>query len=364
MANTQALGQLFVFGFDGFVLPNKAKELLITHNAGGVILFKRNIDNLRQLVFLNQKLLTLKTEQAPLISVDEEGGRVSRLREICTQIPSARCMAEAAKDDPTLVYRLAAMLGRELVSLGFHLDFAPVADVDTNPENPVIGDRSFSNRVDEVSHWVREWISGMQGAGVATCAKHFPGHGDTSQDSHLTLPSVDHDMARLEALELQPFKAAISAQVASIMTAHIVVKKVEAKLPATLSVFFNRTVLREQLHFNGLLFSDDLDMKAITTNFALEETLLRGLHAGIDCFLICQDTDKCEAAIAFVHKLVDTHAIDPVLVTGALERMAHFKQRYIGAVCPPSIEVAMRTVRSKPHLALAALTPHNEALNP
>jgi len=348
------IGQLFVFGFEGHVLTAEAKKLLSEHDAAGVILFGRNIEQVRQLVDLNASVINTATGFAPIISVDQEGGRVARLRDICTPLPAMRVIGDLAKKDLGLAYRVGAMMGRELCVLGFNLDFAPVLDVDTNPQNPVIGDRAFSSNAEDVATIGARFIEGMQGAGLAACAKHFPGHGDTLLDSHLALPTIQHDMPRLNAVELVPFKAAVKARVASMMTAHVLIPKLDPDYPATLSKTILDGILRNRMGYDGLVISDDLEMKAVHDHFSLKEMLRLGLNAGIDLFLICKETDQCRMAIELVGRLLREGAVEERRVHEALTRVQALKRMYIGAPAAPDFDDAKTILRSAPHMALAA----------
>ncbi|MFZ9886300.1 MAG: beta-N-acetylhexosaminidase [Myxococcota bacterium] len=348
------LGQLFLLGFEGHEIPDGAKELLAGEGAGGVILFTRNIQSLEQVVELNRRLFTLGTAEHPtLVSVDQEGGRVARLRGIMTDLPPMRRLGELSVDDEDLPYRVGAMMARELSALGFHLDFAPVVDVDTNPANPVIGDRSFGATSATVAHAATQLLRGMQQAGVAACAKHFPGHGDTSTDSHFELPVLAHDLERLERVELPPFQAAIEAGVASIMTAHVLFRVLDEALPATLSPAVLHSLLKERLGFGGVVISDDLEMKAVADRYEVEELVRLGLLAGIDLFLICHDEEKQARAIEAAHKLVESGEVPRSRAEDALARVARLKMQFLGAPSPPDLEEARAIVRSSPHLALA-----------
>lgn len=347
------LGSFFVIGFDGTSLPASAHKLLTTYGACGAILFKRNIETLEQVVSLNAQIVSAGQERGSpaLISVDQEGGRVARLRDICTPVPTMRELAKLAQSNDELIFKTAAMMGRELASLGFHLNFAPVADVDSNKANPVIGDRAFGSDPELTGDMVARFVKGLQASGVAACAKHFPGHGDTHTDSHLELPRVDNDRARLETCELIPFRKAIAAGVASIMTAHVLLPALD-DVPATLSHNILSDILRSHLGFRGLVFSDDLEMKGIANHFDLREIILRGFNAGVDVFLMCKDTDKAEEAIAQMHLLVESGEIKKERVQESLARVEAFRRTYIGAVALPSVEYAQSMVRSKVHLNL------------
>lgn len=350
------LGQLFVFGFEGLKIDQDVTRLITKELAAGVILFARNIDSLEQLVELNQSIMALKSSIfAPLISIDQEGGLVARLKNICTPVPSMRSIGRLSLNNKTLPYKLGAIMAREMSALGFHLDFAPVLDVDSNPKNPVIGNRSFSNNAHEVALLGTAFIKGMQGAGLASCAKHFPGHGDTDKDSHLDLPLLEHNQQRLEEIELIPFKAAIKADVSSIMTAHILLPQIDKNFPATLSRTILQNLLRQKMKFEGIIFSDDLEMKALADRYEIKEIIRLGLLAGVDMFLICKELSKVHEALAAIHELVDSGQISKQRIEEALDRVQTFKRRYIGVPAPANLEEAKRIVRSKPHLTFAKM---------
>lgn len=307
------LERLFMFGFEGVSLPTRARRILEA-GAAGAILFKRNITSREQVMDLCDSI-------PGLVSVDQEGGRVARLKGICSEVPPMRVIGEASRRNPELPYETGYNMGRELKTLGFDLDFAPVMDVDTNPKNPIIGDRSFSRDPDEVARFGARFIRGMQDAGVLACAKHFPGHGDTDLDSHLDLPVISHSADRIEYVELPPFAAAIKAGVASIMTAHIVVKTLDPDRPATLSPQILTGILRERMGYQGVIVSDDLEMKAVADRYSIPELVRLGLLAGVDLFLICKELDKTEEAIDAAHRLVDRGDIPTERVREAIARV-------------------------------------------
>ena len=350
------LGQLFVVGFDGATVPERSRRLFIDEGLGGAILFKRNIDSLEQVVALNTELYEIgQAAGTPLIvSVDQEGGRVARLRGICSDVPSMRAVGAAAKDDAEVPYRLGAMMARELSALGFHWDFAPVVDVDTNPDNPVIGERSFARDAHVVARLAARFIEGMQGAGVACSAKHFPGHGDTDVDSHHALPRLPHALERLEDVELVPFRAAVQAGVASIMTAHVMFPALDQSEPATLSPAILDGLLRKRLGYAGVVVSDDLEMAAVADRYGIEELVRLGLVAGVDLFLVCHDPDKQAAAVEAAHQLVESGRVPRARALEALDRVQALKRRYVGAPAAPVLSEALALVRCPPHLELAA----------
>ncbi|EDM79138.1 hypothetical protein PPSIR1_27268 [Plesiocystis pacifica SIR-1] len=219
-------GQLLFVGFHGLEIPPDLRERVREGRVGGVILFKRNIGDPAQVRRVVAELHALAPADAPLtVALDQEGGRVQRLRDPWTEWPPMRTLGARAPEDTA---RFARALALELLDCGFDLDFAPVVDVDSNPDNPVIGDRSFARDPATVGAHGAAFIRAMQAAGVAACAKHFPGHGDTDLDSHLALPRLDLDLERLERVELPPFSAVIEAEVATIMTAHVLFPKLDA----------------------------------------------------------------------------------------------------------------------------------------
>jgi beta-N-acetylhexosaminidase len=350
------LGQLFVVGFDGHDVPRSAEDLFVQHGVGGAILFKRNIEDAAQTIALNTRLFEIGTRcaQPLIVSVDQEGGRVARLRGIATDVPAMRVVGKAAEADPELPYRLGAMMARELVSLGFHWDFAPVVDVDTNPDNPVIGERSFSRDAHTVARVAARFIEGMQGQGVAACAKHFPGHGDTDTDSHLALPRLPHSLQRLRDVELVPFKEACAKGVASVMTAHVMFPVLDEHEPATLSKPILQTLLRQELGYDGVCVSDDLEMAAVAERYDVEVLVEKGLNAGCDLFLICHDNDKAARAVEAAHRLVESGKVPRARAEEALRRVAAMKARYVGAPAAPSLSEAQAPLRCPPHAELAA----------
>jgi beta-N-acetylhexosaminidase len=299
----RAAAKMFCVGFDGTtVTPNI--RWLIDRGISGVILFGRNVESAEQVASLCADLKAAAGNRPLLICVDQEGGRVMRLRDGFTNVPAMR--AVGAANDPVLARGVGRVLGRELRAVNIDVDFAPVLDVDTNPTNPVIAHRSLGRDAQLVAKLGCEIIAGLQEQGVAACGKHFPGHGDTSQDSHLQLPRLPHPMDRLERVELVPFQAAIRAGVAMIMTAHIVFEPIDPTFPGTMSKPVLDGLLRKRLGFDGVIISDGLEMKAIAANYSADELVTRGANAGIDLFAPCEETDFRDRAIDALIKAVET----------------------------------------------------------
>jgi beta-N-acetylhexosaminidase len=322
MSSTWQPGQLLVVGFVGLELPADLARLIAAGRVGGVILFARNVRDPDQLRKLNQALHACAPEEAPLlIAIDQEGGRVQRLRDPWTEWPPMQRLGE--NGDLELTADVARALALELSDLGIGLDFAPCVDVHTNPANPIIGDRSFGSDPSRVAAHAARFIRAMQGAGVAACAKHFPGHGDTACDSHFELPRLDHDLARLRALELPPFASAIEAGVASIMTAHVLLRALDAKRPATLSPDV-LAILREELAYDGVVFSDDLEMRAVADHYNPKALVEGCLEAGVDSLLVCRNAGLRDEVLQRLERAPDARLENP------LRRMLALKQRFAG----------------------------------
>jgi beta-N-acetylhexosaminidase len=295
------IGQLAVVGFAGSCPGPDIRSVAREFDLGGLILFKRNVESPEQVSEVAVAAREMAQDLPLWVGVDQEGGRVARLRSPLTEWPPMITLGRA--DDEALTSRFASALARELQAVGISIDFAPVLDVLTNPENPVIGDRALGEQADGVARHGVAIIRGLQDGGVAACGKHFPGHGDTTVDSHLDLPIVEHPPDRLEAIDFVPFRAAIAAGLAAIMTGHLLVPSLDEENPATLSKAIVHDILRGSLGFDGLVFTDDLDMKAITGRTRREHAAVRAIAAGCDVALLCgADADAHAAALeALVH---------------------------------------------------------------
>lgn len=295
-------GSVLAVGFSGETPPPTLLQRLRAGTRAGVVLFRRNVRSAAQVRDLCASLGEAM-DLSPILAIDQEGGRVARLRDGVLPLPPMRALGDL--DDPALTRRLGQTLGEDLAALGINLNFAPVVDVDSNPANPVIGDRAFGRAADPVRTHAVSFLQGLQSAGVAACAKHFPGHGDTETDSHLELPIVRHDADRLRAVELPPFRAAIDAGVATVMTAHVRYESLDPEGPATLSSTVLRGLLRGELARDRddlVVVSDDLRMKAVSARWPLHEAAVRAVDAGCDLLLACDDQedahDACVAALA------------------------------------------------------------------
>ncbi|MCA9581319.1 MAG: beta-N-acetylhexosaminidase [Myxococcales bacterium] len=283
-----AAGQVLVGGFAGKELPFDLSQALGRGEMGGVILFKRNLGTLEEVATLIRSIRAAcrDREFAPWIAVDQEGGRVARLGPPLLRLPPMRALGD--RDDADLTERAGRILGQSLATLGFNCNFAPVLDVDTNPQNPVIGDRAFSSDPHRVATHGIAFAKGLGSAGILACGKHFPGHGDTDLDSHLALPRLPHAMERLEEVELVPFRKAIG-HVPTLMTAHVVFDAIDPSVPATLSRAVITDLLRTRMGYKGVIVSDDLEMKAVRDHWGIPDSALRAIDAGCDTLLVCSD---------------------------------------------------------------------------
>lgn len=340
-----AVARMFCVGFEGTtVTPNIRR--LIDRGIGGVTLFGRNVQSAKQVAELTAELKSV-AKRPLIVAVDQEGGRVMRLREGFTSVPAMRAVGQA--NDVELARGVGRLLARELRAVNIDVDFAPVLDVDTNPANPVIAHRSLGPTPDLVSRLGVAIIEGMQAEGVAACGKHFPGHGDTSQDSHLHLPRLPHALKRLEEIELVPFKAAVRAGVAMIMTAHVVFEPIDPTLPATMSHPVLTGVLRNQLGFDGVVISDGLEMKAIAANFTPDELVTRGANAGLDLFAPCEEGDFRDRVIDALIRAVERGDVPRARIDEANRRIDTLCARFVK---PPVSADALNVLASAEHRAV------------
>ncbi|MEV4638921.1 glycoside hydrolase family 3 protein [Actinoplanes sp. NPDC049548] len=279
-------------GFVGTTVPDWIRRSL-GEGLGGVALFARNVESPAQVAALTAQLRAERPDV--IVAIDEEAGDVTRFE---SRHGSSRPgnLGLGAIDDPELTEDVARDLGLELAHAGITLDYAPDTDVNCNPDNPIIGVRAFGAEAPLVARHGAAWIRGLQEAGVAACAKHFPGHGDTAVDSHHDVPVIDHDLARLAECELVPFKAAIAAGVQSIMTGHLLVPAYDPELPATLSRRILTGLLREELGFDGLIVTDGIEMQGVRRKYGLEGATVRALAAGADA--ICVGGDHADERTA------------------------------------------------------------------
>jgi len=348
-------GQRLMVGFHGHEASADVKNMIRDYGAGSVILFARNVASPEQVAELVRELQAearAAGHDLPLlISVDQEGGRVARMRAPWTEWPPLRALGRQGSEE--MARKMGEALAAELRACGIRLDFAPVVDVDTNPKNPVIGDRSFGADPNLVGRLGAAMIRGLQGSGVAACAKHFPGHGDTDVDSHLDLPTVEHSRERLEEVELPPFRRAIEAGVASIMTAHVLVRALDEEVPATLSPRVIGGLLRRELNYDGVVVSDDLEMKAVAKRWAPGPLAVLAAKAGCDLLPVCATHDMQVESLEGLVKAVESGEISWKSMDEACARMRRLKERFLLPWSDPDPRAARAAAGAGERVALA-----------
>jgi len=341
----RAAARLLTLGFPGKTLDAETARLLAL-GVGGVVLFSRNVGEPGQVAELTAALK--RSASVPLlVAVDQEGGSVARLRSGFTRLPPFRALGAAG--DPELARELGRLVGSELRAVGIDWNFAPVLDVDTNPANPVIGARALGSDPERVARLAIEFAAGMLAAGVAACGKHFPGHGDTRQDSHHELPRLPHALERLEQIELVPFARAIAAGMPSLMAAHVVFEALDTTCPASMSPRVIGELLRGRLGFTGLVVTDDVEMKAIADHYAIEEVAVRALKAGVDVLLVCHTPELARRAIDAIVRAVQLGEVGEEILQRAERRVASFAERFAR---PVAEHADLAQVGSSAHAAL------------
>jgi beta-N-acetylhexosaminidase len=350
-------GQRFMLGFEGHAASADIRRLIRDFGVGNVLLFARNVDGPEQVAELVRELQSIARDaglETPLlVAVDQEGGKVQRFRAPWTEWPPLKALGELGSEDAAR--RMGRALAAELLACGVNLDFAPVVDVDTNPENPIIGrlGRSFSSDPEKVGRLAAAMIEGLQGGRVAACAKHFPGHGDVDVDSHLDLPFSDVSRARLKDVELRPFKHAVEARVATVMTAHVLYRELDDQYPATLSPTVIRDLLRGDLGYDGVVFGDDLEMKAVAAKWPYPEAAALTVKAGCDMLLVCKEVDAQVQSMEGLIRALEAGEIPFTERDNSLRRIRRLKEQYVLPYADPDPRRARQTAGLGEHRALA-----------
>jgi beta-N-acetylhexosaminidase len=350
MTLEEQIGQALMVGFSGDTPTQEIIDLIQRCHVGNIILFSRNVRDTEQLFKLTQSLQEIAKQAGqryPLfIAIDQENGIVQRLGKAATIFPGN--MALGAIGSEQIAYEVALAAGRELIALGINMNLAPVVDVNNNPDNAVIGVRSYGEDPREVARLGAAMVKGYHAAGVLACLKHFPGHGDTAVDSHLALPTIPHTLERLEEVELLPFRDGIEAGAESVMIAHISFPALtqQETVPATLSPAIVKGLLREKLGFNGLILSDCMEMKAISATIGTERAAVVALQAGIDLVLVSHNYTRQRGSIEEIQLAVQARELSPQVVQQAAERVLRLKAR------AQEIAPAMDEVPWQAHLQL------------
>jgi beta-N-acetylhexosaminidase len=321
----RSVAQCFMVGIPGPTIDAETRAFLAEYPVGGVILFKRNVTSATQLRRLVATLHETGAGVSPLVAIDHEGGRVHRLPKPFTHFPPAAQVA--APGDVRLAEAVGRAMGRELSAVGIDLDFAPVLDVWSNPRNRVIGDRAYGTTPAKAVEMALAVSRGLLRGGVLACGKHFPGHGDTVGDSHFVLPRVRASRAQLTRTELLPFRRAIRAGFPALMTAHVVYPALDPRRPATLSARICHDLLRRQLGFRGVLFSDDLEMNAVAGRRKPGAAAVEALRAGCDMLLVCQSLRVATDAITGVERAIERGRLSADLIRDAATRIHALRQQ-------------------------------------
>lgn len=328
MTPAEKIGQLIMIGVAGQELDETIQTFIAERRVGGVILYSRNLKSVEQSVRLINDLKQVSQgagNQPLFISIDEEGGSVTRLPDPIVTAPSARRIG--AEQSSELAYDVGSLIGVQVSAFGINMNFAPVLDIDSNPNNPVIGSRAYDSGADMVSEL---GISVMQGLAqhVVPVVKHFPGHGDTSVDSHLQLPVIEHDAERLRSIELVPFTEAIAAGADAVMVGHLLVPAFDEVYPATLSHSIMTNLLRQELGFDGLIVTDDMTMGAILEHYDFGEAVVRSVLAGSDLVLIGHQYELASAALEALEDAYVSGELTEERIDESVRRILLLKQRY------------------------------------
>jgi beta-N-acetylhexosaminidase len=349
----ESLGELFITGFNGPELSDETSGFLSQARIGGVMIAAQNYESPAQMAELSNQIQACRIAKTPplWVCVDHEGGKVQRLKKGFTRIPDAATLA--ATGSPKLVFEIAELLAKELEAVGINVNFAPVVDIATNPNNPVIGPRAFGRDEDTVSKMSSGMVRGHLVHGVQPCVKHFPGHGDTATDSHFALPKCAIPLEQLRERELKPFTKAFRSRCSMVMTAHVVYTQIDPKLPATLSPKILRDLLRGELRYTRLIVSDEMEMKAIADNFSAEDAPRLALEAGCD-LLLYKTEAGARHAYASLLKALDEGKLSPQLVLEAAERSREHKRELLEPYQPADIAGVGRVVGVAEHAEIIA----------
>jgi beta-N-acetylhexosaminidase len=342
------IAQMLMVGIGGHQLTPSEWEICRRYGFGGFILLSRNCCDPSQIRSLCRSLSTLAN--LPFIAIDAEGGQVHRLPPPFSHFPAAALIGRTG--NPDLAERIGRATAAELALLGINLDFAPVLDIASNPKNRVIGDRSFGSTPDHVIATALAWSKGLRSGGIIPCGKHFPGHGSTDEDSHLRLPVVAKPLTELRQIDLEPFHHAGRSRIEALMTAHVVFPAFDERLPATLSSHIVTGILRGQLGYEGVVFSDDMEMKAITENFDTERAALSAVRAGVDMLLYCHDLSKATAVFDWLYHEAKRDRQLRNRINQSWARISSLKTRFLRQTCNLSDEELLERLSALDHQRL------------
>lgn len=335
------VGELILTGVTGHVLSADQAKFMRDARIGGAVYFGHNYDNPAQIAAFSNQIQDCRSashRDLPLfVAVDYEGGKVQRFRNGFTRIPDARTLAK--NGTPAQVFAVAEIIAKELKAVGVNVNFCPVADINTNPANPVIGDRAFGDTEEIVSTYVTAMVRGHLTQGILPCVKHFPGHGETHLDSHFALPTVNTPLDVLKQREFKPFQKAFKSKCPLVMSAHIINPNIDPNLPGTLSAKTLKGILRQELRYSKVIVSDDLEMKAIADHFGVDDAPALALEAGCDLLCYRSETAARNAHEALMRAL-DTGKLKPETVFEAVARVHDLKKEMLLPFHPVSPEEA------------------------
>lgn len=339
-------GQLIISGIKGTSLLEEEIDFIKNEKLGGIVLFPHNFEDPAQLAELVNSIQKHRDEYPLFISADHEGGRVLRFKTHFTQFPSMMDLAKT--NSPKLVYAAHEILAKELAACGINLSYSPCCDILTNPENKVIGDRAYGTDAETVEKYISAAIRGLQTNGILACAKHFPGHGDTTKDSHFDLPLVKTSIEEMRQRELIPFIKASKSRVEFMMMAHLLVDALDDKYPTTLSSKAYE-FLRNETKFTKIVITDDMEMKAITDKYSIEEAAVMAMNAGTD-MLLYRYMEDAKKALNSIREAVKKRGIKKELMLEKLGRVERCKKEYLSNYRPiyiPKIVDAFNTLEAK-----------------
>lgn len=332
MTLEEKVGQMMFYGVNGTNVDDKVVNLFEDQHAGGIILYgHRNfwgssLDNNVKYVNSIKKANRQNSDIPLFIGFDEEGGSMSQLPQELMRTPSKGELGNT--NDSSLATGIGAGTAKKLKLLGINTDFGTVLDINTNKNNPIIGVRSYGSTQEKVTEFGINELKAIQNEGVIPTVKHFPGHGDTEVDSHLGLPSLNHDLNRLKSTELVPFQTAMNNGVDMVMTAHIMLPQIDKEYPATMSKKILTDLLRDEMGYKGVIITDDLEMQAISKNWDLGEAAIKSVEAGADILLVCHTIENQQKVYNAVVQGVNDGKIDENRIDESVRRILRLKYQY------------------------------------
>ena len=331
MSLAEKAGQVVICGLKGYEIDSDVTSLIQDSKVGGVILFAKNIKDSTQLATITNSIINLSNpEIPPIIAIDEEGGMVTRMPSDIESMPSAYSIAQTGNTD--LCYQSGEIIGKQLNALGLSTGFSPVLDIWSNPDNMIISSRAYGTTPEDVSTYATQAMLGLKSQEVIPVGKHFPGHGDTLDDSHYSLPVITKTKSELESYEFIPFKTAIDNGIPAIMVGHLLCTDIDSTYPASLSKTMVTGILKTELGFNGVVFTDDLTMDAIDNQYSVEDAGVMALNAGCDMLLVCHGYDNATNTINNIISAVENGTLSESRLNDAVYRILKLRSEY-GITC-------------------------------